>query len=408
MEKNIEKDVADDEMNTCSENNVNEEGEKCKSENGETAEENGGDLSNTPGHKPADIPRQVMVRNLDKKATSDDLEDFFYDNYENLEEIHRSTFFRGKGEYRKEIFKGSVILTFTDEESAKKFLDLDTIKYNGYTLNKISMEEFNERKEQNQKKRAEEKEKKKAETGSRDDCTVVCSGFHRAASSLQEVMNYMYDNHENIIDVNMEVIRDKRGFQRWDSKTTVTFGDKRAADRFLGLTYVKFKGNYVTRSNLSEYRENQRKSEETDVAAKRKMAEKRVGEFFIQGASVRLTGFNDEETAREEIKKKLVKELSVEENNIAYITFMKGDKEATVRLKTPGAEDLAKLWNEKKVTINGDEISAEVLSGEKEDSYLNKCKEDMVNRMERKRPRRFVSSTYNNKSTKSNNWLEDY
>merc|ERR1719495_2571945 len=102
-------------------------------------------------------------------------------------------------------------------------------------------------------------------------------------------MHYMYDNHENVINVDMEMMRDNRGYQRWDSKTTITFGDKRAADRFLGLTYVKFKGNYVTRCCLSEYRETQKQGEESDSAAKRKMAEKRVEEFFIKGASVRLT-----------------------------------------------------------------------------------------------------------------------
>lgn len=350
--------------------------------------------------------RQVLVRNVDKKASSDDLEDFFFDNFENVEDIHRNTFIRGKGDNKKEVFRGSAVLTFTDAESANKFMEIDSVKYNGFHLNKISMVEANKRKEVFQKKKAEEDEKRRQELADLDNSIVICTGFHKNANSLQEVMHYMYDNHENVINVDMEMMRDNRGYQRWDSKTTIKFGDKRTADRFLGLTYVKFKGNYITRHSLAEFHKKEKRNEEAE-AAKKKANEERVNDYLVKGASIKLTGFDNEDTKREEIKGKLVDSLNVDSHDIAYISFVKGDKEAIIRLKAAQADDVVKRWNEDKLEVGGDEITAEVLGGEEEERFLQKCKESMVNKMEKqklyKRPRR-AGFTPN----RSSNWLEDY
>ena len=47
-------------------------------------------------------------------------------------------------------------------------------------------------------------EKRRQEQGEPGDCIAVCTGFHRNATK-QEIVNYLYDNHENVIDVNMDV-----------------------------------------------------------------------------------------------------------------------------------------------------------------------------------------------------------
>ena len=48
-------------------------------------------------------------------------------------------------------------------------------------------------------------EKKRQEQGEPGDCIAVCTGFQKKATNVQEIVNYMYDNHENVIDVNMDV-----------------------------------------------------------------------------------------------------------------------------------------------------------------------------------------------------------
>ena len=82
------------------------------------------------------------------------------------------------------------------------------------------------------------------------------------ADSLQEVMKYFYDNHENVVDVQMDAIRDKFGNQRWDDKAFITFLNKGSADRFLELVYVRFKGNKITRMPGAECKGGQKGAKE--------------------------------------------------------------------------------------------------------------------------------------------------
>jgi len=342
------------------------------------------------------------VRNLDKNATSDDLEDFFYDNYENVETICRETFMTGTGDNKKEMFKGSVVLTFTDEQSAKKFLE-KKVRYKKWKLETVSRKVFL------QKKKNTEESRIKAE-----ECTVVCNGFHKKASTLQEIMNYMYDNHENIIDINMEIHRDARGFEKWETDTTIIFGDKKTADRFVDLSYVKFKGVYITRTSLQDH-----KLKKTN--SKRKKAEKKYEDVLMEGASLTLRGFDTDKemfgageyrAVREQIKEKLVSSLKVASDDICYISFKPGDTEAIIRMKTATGKDLANSWNEGEIEVGGDKIKAEVLAGEAEQTYLGKCKDEIFQKMERQNKWNAGKKMRGSKNQQNGNsrtsWLEDY
>ena len=57
---------------------------------------------------------------------------------------------------------------------------------------------------------------------------VECEGFRQ--TPLAEIKDYMQNNHESVDNV-----VHRRG------KIIVTFGGPKPAERFLGLTYVKFK-----------------------------------------------------------------------------------------------------------------------------------------------------------------------
>jgi len=390
----------DDKMNHELDQNGDSEEPEDKAE---TTQANGDHLD------PTDLSLQVVVRNIDKNATSDDLEDFFYDNFENVETIYRETFTSGKGDTKKEMFKGSVILTFKDQASATKFLS-KKIKYKTFKLDTILRKDFLQRKKEMNKKREENKERRNNGGNSSDECTVVCTGFHKVASTLQEVVNYMYDNHENIIDVNMEIHRDarSRGFEKWDTETTIVFGDKKAADRFLNLTYVKFKGVYITRISLLDHKVKK-------INLKRKKVEKKFEDVVLEGASFTLRGFQTDKQpfnyrgARENIKEKLVSSLNVEGDDICYISFRPGDEEAIVRMKSAVGEDLANKWNQNNVKLDDDTITAEVLSGDAEQTYLTKCKEEIIEKEEKKKNWNYGKKLKGSKFYKgSKNWIEDY
>ena len=97
------------------------------------------------------------MRGIDKKATADDLEDYFYDNFENLEDIERKTFMKGKDpKTQREVFRGSVVLTFADRASADKFMAIEFIRFRGDSLDKITMEEVIKKKEEDKKKRLDD------------------------------------------------------------------------------------------------------------------------------------------------------------------------------------------------------------------------------------------------------------
>jgi len=388
------------EVKNETEDNGDHNGEDTKNGDGKEKDEANHSNSDTPD--PADLPRQVIVRNLDKNATSDDLEDFFYDNYENVETICRETFMTGTGDNKKEMFKGSVVLTFTDEQSAKKFLE-KKVRYKKWKLETVSRKVFL------QKKKNTEESRIKAE-----ECTVVCNGFHKKASTLQEIMNYMYDNHENIIDINMEIHRDARGFEKWETDTTIIFGDKKTADRFVDLSYVKFKGVYITRTSLQDH-----KLKKTN--SKRKKAEKKYEDVLMEGASLTLRGFDTDKemfgageyrAVREQIKEKLVSSLKVASDDICYISFKPGDTEAIIRMKTATGKDLANSWNEGEIEVGGDKIKAEVLAGEAEQTYLGKCKDEIFQKMERQNKWNAGKKMRGSKNQQNGNsrtsWLEDY
>jgi len=234
-----------------------------------------------------DKPRRVVVKNIDFKANAEEIEEFFgSETFQNIEHVSRKFTARGtwkekkEGKPLKKRFNGVVIVTFEDKDAAEKFIAMEDLTFKERKLRKHSLTESEERREKfleqkkakieankkkkedekkaaqlkkkkdeeaAQKKKTEESVKKNAKSTNPGDCIVVCRGFHMNADSLQEVMKYFYDNHEHVIDVNMEVLRDNFGYQRWDDKAFVTFMNKGAADRFISLAYVRFKGNKITR-----------------------------------------------------------------------------------------------------------------------------------------------------------------
>ena len=105
--------------------------------------------------------------------------------------------------------------------------------------------------------------------------------------------------------------------QGGDTKTYITFGDKKTAERFVGLIYVKFKACYINRQSLSEvtllpllfvtylllncytpvsYKPFLQVKNMEKEAQKRKIEDdkEKVSDMMLKGSCVKLTGFNQE------------------------------------------------------------------------------------------------------------------
>jgi hypothetical protein len=396
-----------------------------------------------------DKPRRVVVKNIDFKANAEEIEEFFgSETFQNIEHVSRKFTARGtwkekkEGKPLKKRFNGVVIVTFEDKDAAEKFIAMEDLTFKERKLRKHSLTESEERREKfleqkkakieankkkkedekkaaqlkkkkdeeaAQKKKTEESVKKNAKSTNPGDCIVVCRGFHMNADSLQEVMKYFYDNHEHVIDVNMEVLRDNFGYQRWDDKAFVTFMNKGAADRFISLAYVRFKGNKITRCSVSDYKDIQAgKGKKAGAGAapgnKRKLPEDEKKPVELEkGAAIMIKGIENKHTKIKDIRDKL-KAVDVKLQDIVYVGYENGEGEAQVRLKgasSDGVAELIKKLNNSNILM-GDEISVSKLTGKAEKELAEKAKEHL-NTMPSKKEKKLK-----NEAKKQRNLLENY
>ena len=62
--------------------------------------------------------------------------------------------------------------------------------------------------------------------------------------------------------------------------------------------------------------------------------------------------------------------LGVEKNEIKFVNYDGGLKEAVVRLQTGKAREVVMMLNKAGLLINGDKVTGQVLVGVEEDAYL--------------------------------------
>jgi len=77
--------------------------------------------------------RKVSVDNFERSSSPEESESFLR-GFENVERIKRRTMIKNKGGKQRELFTGCYDVTFTDEESATKFIALPDVKYKGRDL----------------------------------------------------------------------------------------------------------------------------------------------------------------------------------------------------------------------------------------------------------------------------------
>ena len=99
------------------------------------------------------------------------------------------------------------------------------------------------------------------------------------------------------------------------------------------------------------------------------------------GATLVMEGLNGE-TMREDLKSRLAELYDVQNDDIAFVYYQKGEETAKLRFKTENAAiDLMKKVGENaKLEVKGAEAKLRVLEGEEEEQFLKKCIEDMADR----------------------------
>jgi len=321
----------------------------------ESEGENGDDKATGKKYSDEDAVRRVLVKGINRKKTADDIEDYFFDNYSDggIEEVF-ACFVPGK----KKWFNGAAIITFETEAQAQKFLNMELKNEEEIAfkqkLYRICLAD-NKKKREAKKNAEMEKQKvsgENVETGT-NSRTIVCTGFAGVAHSVAEVQNYLRDNHENVVNVFVD-----------QKRTFLTFTDHKAANKFLSLSYVKFKGVYITR----KWGEDGRRGEKRKV----EMSDPRSGyqqQGALKGAQFKLRGFKNTSTNYRSVKQSL-EQNGVDRKDLKFINYSTENMEAVVILQSAKARDMVVKLNKSGLVVNGDRIVAQILTGTEEDKFL--------------------------------------
>jgi len=320
----------------------------------ESEGENGDDKATGKKYTDEDAVRRVLVKGINRKKTADDIEDYFFDNYSDggIEEVF-ACFVPGK----KKWFNGAAIITFETEVQAQKFLNMELKNEEEIAfkqkLYRICLADNKKKREV--KKNEMEKQKVSGENGETvtNSRTIVCTGFAGVAHSVAEVQNYLRDNHENVVNVFVD-----------QKRTFLTFTDHKAANKFLSLSYVKFKGVYITR----KWGEDGRRGEKRKV----EMSDPRSGyqqQGALKGAQFKLRGFKNTSTNYRSVKQSL-EQNGVDRKDLKFINYSTENMEAVVILQSAKARDMVVKLNKSGLVVNGDRIVAQILTGTEEDKFL--------------------------------------
>ena len=302
---------------------------------GEKAKESGGD--NEEGNKDTSLERKVVILNIDKSKSNDEIEDYLFDTY-------------SEPEYQIENFKVirqipfRVILTFVTKDQAERFAEAPFIKSEviGFKnkIKKMKLEVF----------RSESADRKKIKIDIQNGLVVTCKGFGDEETK-ETISAYMKDNHSEVSQVE---IKENKDIQ-------ITFASKDNADKFVGLTYVKCKGQTIERTKVVDKTPAHKKTPANPKKEdrKRKHEESNSKE---KSACLKLKGFKNSQTNFKSIQEALDRK-GIKKFDIQFIQYNLEQKEAVVTLRNESVAGLA-LQALKKAAffINNDKIQSEPFS----------------------------------------------
>ena len=294
------------------------------------------DVDAGAGNKDSSLERKVVILNIDKSKSNDEIEDYLFDTY-------------SEPEYQIENFKVirqipfRVILTFVTKDQAERFAEAPFIKGEviGFKnkIKKMKLEVF----------RSESADRKKIKIDIQNGLVVTCKGFGND-ETRETITAYMKDNHSEVSQVE---VKENKEIQ-------ITFSSKENADKFVGLSYVKCKGQTIERTKVVEKtpikkpqpnpKKEDRKRKHTETDTKEK------------SACLKLKGFKNSQTNFKSIQEALDRK-GIKKFDIQFIQYNLEQKEAVVTLRNESVAGLA-LQALKKAAffINNDKIHTESFS----------------------------------------------
>merc|ERR1719414_2423932 len=211
-----------------------------------------------------------------------------------------------------------------------------------------------------------------------------------------------FEKYDGVINVIWRTYPDSKGDRHFKGSTFVTFEDKEAAQKFLDLEEVKNpEGEALIKKWQQEYfdekdkeneekRKNRQNLKKENKKAREALEASADGEDnsnkleLPTGAILVLDGFKNAETKREDIKAALKEKFEVNPDDIAFVYFNKGEKEAKLRFSAENAaKDLSQkisdsLKEGEKINVSGDDLEVRAMEGQEETDFLNKCRADIA------------------------------
>jgi len=236
--------------------------------------------------------------------------------------------------------------------------------------------------------------------------SVYCKGFEKEKTTLDDLIKF-FEKFDDVINVIWRTYGTGKDDRHFKGSAFVTFKDKESAQKFLDVEEVKSpEGEVLVRKWQQEYfdekdkeneekRKNRQNVKKENKKAKEALEANEENSAKIElptGTIMVLDGFKNADTKREDIKNALVEKYEMKpEGELAFIYFNKGEKEAKLRFSAENAaKDLAKkitdsLKEGEKFTVNEDGLEVNVLEGQEETDFLEKCKADIAQQKGRNR-----------------------
>jgi len=313
------------------------------------------DVAEDATEKVSHVEKKVVIMNIDKTKTNDEIEDYLYDSYPDAE-IETFKVFRHVP-YR-------VLVIFNSKAKADQFLEMPIVQGEkiGFKdkIKKVSLRDY----------RNQAADRKQLIINTNNGLVVKCTGF-KAEDGVEKIKQYMKDNHDEVTGV------DKTG----GNDVLLTFKEKESVEKFIALSYVKCCGQLITRQKSVAPAKEQKKTRGRGENKKKIVAAKgAVGKDGSSTSSapssspsLRLRGFKSPQTNFKTIQDALDRR-GVKKFDIPFIKYNPVRKEAIVTLRNPTVAKLALEMLTKKVfIINSDKINVQSM-----DSKVSKPENKVV------------------------------
>jgi len=230
--------------------------------------------------------------------------------------------------------------------------------------------------------------------------TAYAKGFDKENTTMDELLEYYAEHEPTVVNIQMRNYFDKKDKKRhFKGSVFLTFRTVEACNEYVAAESKKYKDTELESRKLQKvYHEEkakeweEKKKKKGDRKGKKegegedgdKATETKEEEKLPKGTVVKFTGLGSD-AKREDIKEMLEKEFEVnidkDSGDIAFVTYQMGEAEAKIRFKTEnyGVELMKKLEKAEKIVVKEKELTASILEGEEEETFLAESLKDLKN-----------------------------